>query len=95
LGGPYIVNEGDSVEVSASGTDPDGGKLTYRWDLDGDGFFETSGRNATFSAWDLGSPATYEIGVRVTDPEGASSVAESSVSVKTPPPTAPPTGPVC
>ena len=33
-GGPYTVNEGASVVVSATGNDPDGGSLIYDWDLD-------------------------------------------------------------
>ena len=36
-GGPYAVIEGGSVMVSATGSEPDGEALTYRWDLDGDG----------------------------------------------------------
>jgi len=95
--GPYLLNEGGSVVVSASGNDPEGGKLTYRWDLDVDAFFETSGRNATVAAWELDGPATYEIGLHVTDPDGASSVADSSVSIMTLPlpPEIPPVGHMC
>ena len=49
-GGPYEVVEGDSVVVSATGSQPDGQALTYRWDLDDNGTFETPGRSVTFSA---------------------------------------------
>jgi hypothetical protein len=95
-GGPYFVNEGSSVVLSASGDDPEGETLTYRWDLDSDGFFETSGRNATFSAWNIVGPVTYGIDVRVTDPNGASSIDDSSVSVEAlPPPPVPPADPKC
>lgn len=90
-GGPYSVNEGSSVVVGASGNDPEGGKLTYKWDLDSDGFFETPGKNATFSASNLEGPVTYEISVRLVDSDGASSVAKSSVRVEP----LPPPGPLC
>jgi predicted extracellular nuclease len=66
-GGPYEVIEGDSVTVSASGSDPDGDALTYEWDLDNDGTFETSGQSATFSAAALDAPQTLTIRVRVSD----------------------------
>jgi hypothetical protein len=66
-GGPYTVAEGGSVGVSATGTDANGDALTYTWDLDNDGTFETSGQNATFSAAALDGPSTHTIAVRVSD----------------------------
>ena len=44
-GGPYDVVEGGSVVVSATGPQPDGQALTYRWDLDDNGTFETPGQS--------------------------------------------------
>ena len=35
--------------VSATGSQPDGQTPTYRWDLDGNGTFETPGQSVTFS----------------------------------------------
>ena len=49
---------------------PRGAALTYRWDLDGDGTYETAGRSATFSAATLQAPASRMIGVRAVDPAG-------------------------
>jgi len=84
-GGPYSVAEGSSITLSASGTDPEGDPLTYAWDLDGNGTFETPGQSVTFSAPD--GPATPTVKVRVIDDGGLSDVAEAIVQVTNVPPT--------
>jgi predicted extracellular nuclease len=80
-GGPYNVGEGSSVLVTASGNDLDGGSLTYAWDLDNNGSFETPGQNATFSAATLDGPGSYTINVRVTDAGGLFTVDSATVQV--------------
>jgi hypothetical protein len=80
-GGPYAVVEGSSVLVSAVGSDPDGDALTYVWDLDNDGTYETPGQSATFSAAGLEAPATRTIGVQVTDPSGLTATDTAVVNV--------------
>jgi hypothetical protein len=84
-GGPYSVAEGSSVGLAASGTDPEGGSLSYAWDLDDNGTFETPGQTATFSAVD--GPATPTVKVRVTDNGGLSTVASTTVSISNVAPT--------
>ena len=80
-GGPYAVVEGESVTVTATGSDPDGDPLTYAWDLDDNGSFETSGQSATFSAALLAAPSTRTIKVQVTDPGGLTATDTATVNV--------------
>jgi len=87
-GGPYDVDEGGSVPLAATGSDPEGGSLTYAWDLDNNGSYETSGRTPTFSAASLDGPATRTVGVQVTDDAGATATDTATINVKNVPPTA-------
>jgi uncharacterized protein len=87
VGGPYTVQEGGSVSVSASGTDADGDTLSYAWDLDDNGSFETSGQTATFSAATIDGPASRTIHVRVSD-GSSSTIDDAVVNITNVPPTA-------
>jgi uncharacterized protein len=87
-GGPYTVAEGGSVSLSASGSDPEGGPLTYAWDLDNDGVFETAGQSATFSAAALDGPSSHAVTVQVTDDGGLTATDTTTVSVTNIAPTA-------
>jgi hypothetical protein len=69
-GGPYVVVEGGTVVVSATGTDPEAHALSYAWDLDNNGSYETPGQSATFDGSALTAPQTRTIGVRVSDAFG-------------------------
>lgn len=72
-GGPYIVNEGGSVLLSATAT---AGLLTsYDWDLDNDGSFETSGQTVSLDFDDNGE---FFVHVRGTGPAG---VVSSSTTI--------------
>jgi predicted extracellular nuclease len=78
-GGPYAVAEGSSVQLSATGSDPDGDSLTYAWDLDGNGTFETPGQNVTYTAVD--GPATPTVKVRASDGSGGETVTSATVTI--------------
>ncbi len=87
-GGSYSVAEGGSVAVGASATDPNGDTVTYAWDLDNNGSFETPGQNVSFSAAGLDGPSTRTIRVQATDPGGLTAVDSAVVTIDNVPPTA-------
>jgi predicted extracellular nuclease len=80
-GGPYSVPEGGSVTLAATGSDPNGDSLTYAWDLDNNGSFETAGQSVSFGAALLDGPSSYTVKVRATDPLGLSSESSGTVNV--------------
>lgn len=86
--GPYEVDEGDSMLLAAVGDDPDDDTLTFEWDLDGNGTYETPGQEVTFSAAGLDGPSSHTVGVRVTDGGGLTSADETTVDVTNADPTA-------
>src|SRR5262249_12998998 len=77
---------GGSITLTASGSDPEGGPLTYLWDLDNDNIFETQGKSVSFSAHD--GPASATVHVRVTDDGGLFAVGDATVTILNVPPTA-------
>jgi 2',3'-cyclic-nucleotide 2'-phosphodiesterase (5'-nucleotidase family) len=79
-GGPYSVIEGSSVLLAATGSDINGNNLTYAWDLDNNGSFETAGQSVSFLA-PLTAPSTYTVKVQGTDVGGLSTVSETTVTV--------------
>jgi predicted extracellular nuclease len=83
-GGPYALVEGGSVGVTATASDLEGGPLTYAWDLDNNGTYETPGQSATFSAGSLVAPVVATIGVQVTDDGGLTDTATTTVQIQFP-----------
>jgi predicted extracellular nuclease len=78
-GGPYSVAEGSSVSLTGSGSDPEGDRLSYAWDLDNNGTFETPGQSVSYYAAD--GPASPTVAVQVTDALGATAVAQATVNI--------------
>jgi hypothetical protein len=80
-GGPYTTPEGSDRELDASASTPGGdGPLTYAWDLDGDGEFDdATGAKPSFT--NVGRDGAFPIAVKVTNANGFSATAASSVTV--------------
>ncbi|MDP6719931.1 MAG: S8 family serine peptidase, partial [Pirellulaceae bacterium] len=76
-GGPYTIDEGQSVNLDASGSTASS-TATYEWDVDDDGDYDEgiSGETVTVTwpvlqALGIGDgPYTGDVSVRVTDPAG-------------------------
>jgi len=85
---PASVEVGQPVRLDASGSsDPDGSIAEYRWDLDGNGSFETStGTTPTVTvAGGYPNPGAITLSVKVIDDSGGSSVKGVTVTVAAPP----------
>jgi hypothetical protein len=80
-GGPYVVDEGNSVTLNASAsTDPDNNIISYEWDLDYDGLYDDAlGVSVEVSYPD--GPSAPPVGVKVTDSYGESDTATTTVTV--------------
>jgi hypothetical protein len=79
--GPYTTVEGADVGLDGTGSsDPNPtDALTYEWDLDNDGSFETVGASPTFDL--VGQDGVFPVTLRVTDSVGASDTDTTTVTV--------------
>lgn len=81
-GGPYAVDEGSAVTLTAAASDPEGGAVTLDWDFNDDGVFDDAAGSApTFSAAAVDGPAMATVRVRAADPQGATAFASAMVMV--------------
>jgi dipeptidyl aminopeptidase/acylaminoacyl peptidase len=80
-GGPYSAPEGGSVSLSGLGSDPDSGTLTYVWDLDNNGTFETAGQNPSFSAAGRDGPSSQPVVLQVCDNQNACATSTGTVNI--------------
>jgi PGF-CTERM protein len=77
---PTTPTVGDSITLDGGqSSDPDGAITSYAWDLDGDGNYDdATGEQTTKTVETAGS---HEIGLRVTDNNGATDTVTQSISV--------------
>ena len=71
----------------ASSADPEGGSLTYAWDLDGDGAYDDS--TIVNPKYTYVAQGVVTVGLRVTDPVGQTATTTVTVTVGNPPSNAP------
>jgi|GEM_PF-1406510 hypothetical protein len=79
-GGPYSGNEGDSITLTATGSDPEGTAVTFTWDLDNNGTYETSGQSVAFAALD--GTQDYTVNVMASDAFSVTATASATVHVE-------------
>jgi len=74
-----------TVQFDGRGSsDPEGGALTYAWDLDGDGVYD-NGSTAQVP-WTYNTAGVYTARLRVTDPQGAVGTASVTITAGNSPP---------
>jgi PKD repeat protein len=83
---PALTAEVVTFNGSAS-SDPDGSIANYKWDLDDNGSFETDTGTAATVTRSYPAAATVDVGLRVTDNDGAASDTRRRLTVSTRPPT--------
>jgi hypothetical protein len=77
---PARPETGQVVNFVSTSKDPDGPITTQAWDLDGDGSFDDG--SGVLASRRYALPGTYEVGLRVTDSNGAQATTTRLVSVR-------------
>jgi PKD domain-containing protein/calcineurin-like phosphoesterase family protein len=88
---PNPVGTGQTVTFNASASsDPDGSIVSYKWDLDANGSFETDSGSSATTARSYSSAGKVTVKLRVTDNGGATADATRNLTVNAPAPSPPP-----
>ena len=78
-GGPYSGNAGDTIVLTAIGSDPGGNPVTYAWDMNADGLFDQG--NSQTVMFTSSTPGIFPVTVEVQDSTGASATGTAQVVV--------------
>jgi PKD repeat protein len=78
---PNPASTGQNVTVDASATTDQGAITDYKWDLDGDGTYETDTGTTPKVTTSFATPGAHTIGVEATDDHGLSSHTTVTASV--------------
>jgi hypothetical protein len=90
-GDDVIVDEGDLVNFSMVGEDPDGYIVLYEWDFEGDGVWDAQSPETVNITHAFSTPGVHTSVLRVTDDMNASSIDVRVVTVHALPQNVPPT----
>jgi YD repeat-containing protein len=86
---PNPVETNAQVTFDATGSsDADGTITKYEWDLDGNGSYETDTGTTATATKAYSAAGVYQVGLKVTDDDGATATSSLSLAVKNQPPTA-------
>ena len=78
--GPYYGFVGEAIRLDASKTyDPDGDKLSFAWELNGNGFYDDLKEKTGYYIWN--EPGEYKIYLRVIDDDGYYDYAETKAVI--------------
>jgi len=76
------TTEGTNITLDGTGSfDPEGGSLSYSWDLDGDGMCDDSSGDSTPDFTAVGNDGTTTVTVCVADPQGMTAKDSATVTV--------------
>jgi PKD repeat protein len=84
---PSTVSPGGATTCNSNGSSDAEGSITYAWDGDGDGQFD-SGRTDPTEQFSFADPGTKTITLQVRDADGATAEAQDTVTVSNVAPTA-------
>lgn len=78
-GGPYSRDEGSSIMLTGSASDPGDDTFIFEWDLDNDGFYDDAVGDSPVWAWD--DNGIYIIGLKATDDDGGFDIASTTIAI--------------
>jgi YD repeat-containing protein len=88
-GGPYSTEEDQAVALDGSSSiDPDGSVSLYEWDIDNDGTYEYGPSSSPAQNHTYTQEGTFTVKLRITDNDGATDEALTTVDVSDSLPTA-------
>jgi uncharacterized repeat protein (TIGR01451 family) len=90
-GGPYSGDEAMAIQLIGSGSDPGGSFLAYAWDLNDDGLFDDAFSTTTPYTWN--EPGLFTVSLVISDVQGLTHTAATTVTVNNLPPSADAGGP--
>ncbi|MBW2980934.1 PKD domain-containing protein, partial [Candidatus Woesearchaeota archaeon] len=79
--GPYGCIIGENITLYGLATDPGNDIITYSWDLNNDGTYETNGQNAIFTC---AANGTYPVSLRAEDEDGGIGIDTTYVTTSIP-----------